>query len=251
MPAQPQPLISVIIITLNEAQNIRACLDSVAWADEIIVVDSGSTDATLEICKEFNVKVLVNREWQGYGYQKNLALQQASGDWVLSLDADERVSAELHKAIVEAVKTTDADAYALPRQAYFLGTAMRHGGWWPDYVVRLFRREVGQFSNVLVHESVQVRGKVNKLSEPLIHYSYVSLEQLLDKINSYSTAGARQAQDKKRGGLGKALGRGAWAFFRAYCLRAGFLDGQAGLIAAISKAEATYYRYLKLGYLQR
>lgn len=245
-------MISVIIITLNEAENIRACLDSVAWADEIIVVDSGSTDTTREICREFTEKVLLNENWQGYGYQKNLALRQATGDWILSLDADERVSPELRRVINEAIASPQADAYALPRQAYFLGKAMRHGGWWPDYVVRLFRRGKGEFSNVVVHETVQVQGSVKKLKEPIIHYSYVSLEQLLVKINKYSSAGALQGQVKnKRGGLAKALGKGCWTFFRAYCLRAGFLDGSAGLIAAIAKAEETYYRYLKLAYLQR
>lgn len=247
-----RPGISVIVITLNEAENIRACLQSVAWADEIIVVDSGSDDGTPEICREFTEKVLVNRDWQGYGFQKNLALQQAACAWVLSLDADERVGPKLRQAIMDAVSAPEADAYAVPRQAYFLGKAMRHGGWWPDYVVRLFRREAGEFSNVLVHETVQVRGTVKKLKEPLIHYSYVSLEQLLEKTNKYSSAGARQALAKhKRGGLAKALGKGCWTFFRAYCLRAGFLDGSAGLIAALAKAEETYYRYLKLDYLQR
>jgi glycosyltransferase involved in cell wall biosynthesis len=247
-----QPSISVIIITLNEAENIRACLESVAWADEVIVVDSGSSDATQEICREYNVRVLINKEWQGYGYQKNLALQQAAGDWVLSLDADERVSAELQRQLKLVVAAPQADAYALPRQAYFLGTMMRHGGWWPDYVVRLFRRGAGQFSNVLVHETVLVQGPVQKLSEPIIHYSYVSFEQLLEKINKYSSAGAAQAHAHNRqSSLMKAIGKSMWTFFRAYCLRAGFLDGQAGLIAAIGKAEETYYRYLKLSFLQR
>jgi len=246
-----RPSLSVIIITMNEAINIRACLQSVAWADEIIVVDSGSSDATLEICREFTKKILINKKWMGFGHQKNLALQQATCDWVLSLDADERITPALQQVIKKVISAPDADAYSIPRQAYFLGKAMRHGGWWPDYVVRLFKRNAGEFSNVLVHETVCVRGVVKKLKEPILHYSYISLEQLLDKINAYSTAGAAQAQSKnKRGSLAKALGKGCWAFFRAYCLRAGFLDGSAGLIAAIFKAEETYYRYLKLSYRQ-
>lgn len=242
--------LSVIIITLNEVENIRACLESVAWADEIIVVDSGSTDGTPAICEEMGAKVLVNRDWQGFGFQKNLALRQAQGDWVLSLDADERISPALQDLIKTTLASPNADGYLFPRQAYFLGKAMRHGGWWPDYVLRLFRRDAGEFSQVLVHENVLLTGKVEKLREPIIHYSYVSLEQLLDKINHYSSAGARQAQGKnKRASLGLALAKGAWAFFRAYCLRAGFLDGSAGLIAAIGKGEETYYRYLKLSFL--
>lgn len=244
------PKLSVIIITLNEAENIRPCLESVGWADEIVVVDSGSSDGTVEICREFGAKVLINTDWPGFGPQKNRALEQASGDWILSLDADERVSPALRQSIEAILAKPAADGYLLPRQAYFLGHPMRHGGWWPDYVLRLFRRQAGSFAPVLVHETVLLQGKTAKLQEPLIHFSYVSLEQLLAKINKYSSAGARQAQSKqKTGSLGKALARGFWAFFRAYCLRAGFLDGSAGLIAAISKGEETYYRYLKLSFL--
>lgn len=251
MPNQ-KPELSVIIITLNEAENIRACLESVSWADEIIVVDSGSTDETVSICRELGAKVLINPDWQGFGFQKNLALKQATGDWVLSLDADERISPALQQLIQKTLIAPIAEGYLFPRQAFFLGKAMRHGGWWPDYVLRLFRRGAGEFSSVLVHENVLLKGKIEKLQEPIIHYSYVSLEQLLDKINTYSSAGARQAQNKnKRGGLARALARGCWTFFRAFCLRGGFLDGSAGLIAAISKAEETYYRYLKLSFLPK
>lgn len=251
MPNQNNKL-SVIIITLNEAKNIRACLESVAWTDEIIVVDSGSSDETLSICEEFRAKILVNRDWQGFGFQKNLALQQATGDWILSVDADERISPALQQLIKDTLASPTGDGYLFPRQAFFLGKAMRHGGWWPDYVLRLFRRHSGEFSQVLVHENVLVTGKVEKLHEPIIHYSYVSLDQLLDKINHYSSAGAKQAQCKNmQGSLTKALARGGWAFFKAYCLRAGFLDGSAGLIAAISKGEETYYRYLKLSFLTK
>jgi glycosyltransferase involved in cell wall biosynthesis len=242
--------LSVIIITLNEAENIRACLESVIWADEIIIVDSGSTDETLQICQEFSATIVMNTNWQGFGYQKNLALQHATGDWVLSLDADERISVQLREAIIHTINSADADAYSLPRQTYFLGKKMRHGGWWPDYVLRLFRRDLGRFTNVLVHETIEVKGNTKILQEPIIHYSYTSLEQLLTKINKYSSAGAKEAQKKQASsGLGKALLRGSWAFFRAYCLRLGFLDGSAGFIAAISKAEETYYRYLKLSFL--
>ena len=251
MPNQ-RPKLTVIIITLNEVENIRACLDSVIWADEIIVVDAGSTDQTVAICQELGAKVLVNSDWQGFGFQKNLALKQATGDWILSLDADERISPKLRQLILKTLESPSADGYLLPRQAFFLGKAMRHGGWWPDYVLRLFRREYGEFSPVLVHETVLLQGKIEKLQEPITHYSYVSLEQLLEKINTYSSAGAHQAHSKQKyGSLSKALARGSWAFFRAYCLRAGFLDGSAGLIAAISKAEETYYRYLKLSFLRK
>ena len=250
--SEQQPKLSVIIITMNEAENIRPCLESVSWADEIVVVDSGSSDETLAICQEFSAKIVVNSDWQGFGYQKNLALQQATGDWILSLDADERVTPELRDEIRQNLSKPAADGYFLPRQSYFLGKAMRHGGWWPDEILRLFRRGSGEFSNALIHESLIVHGKTAKLRQPLLHYSYVNLEQLIGKINHYSTASAKQAQQKgKSGGLAKALGKGLWTFFRAYFLRGGFLDGPTGLIAAISKAEGSYYNYLKLGYLQK
>jgi glycosyltransferase involved in cell wall biosynthesis len=243
--------LSVVIITKNEASNMRACLESVAWADEIIVLDSGSEDGTIAICKEYTNKVFVNTDWKGFGYQKNLALQQASKDWVLSLDADERITPALRIEIEKVINDTGGLAFAIPRQAYFLGYAMRHGGWWPDYVVRLFRRDSGAFSEDIVHERVLVNEAVQKLATPLLHYSYTDLDQLMAKMNQYSSAGADKAhRHGKNSGLLKAIAKAHWTFFRAYFLRLGLLDGQAGFIAAFSKAEETYYRYLKLSYLK-
>lgn len=242
--------LSVVIITKNEESHIGDCLESVSWADEIIVVDSGSEDNTIAICKEYTDKVFINADWQGFGYQKNLALQQATKDWVLSLDADERITPALRTEIEKVIDNSSGSAFAIPRQAYFLGHAMKHGGWWPDYVVRLFRRDSGRFSEDIVHERVLVNAAVQKLSVPLLHYSYTSLDQLMAKMNQYSSAGAEKAYHRgKSGGLFKAIAKAHWTFFRAYCLRLGILDGQAGFIAAFSKAEETYYRYLKLSYL--
>ncbi len=244
--------LSVVIITKNEAGNIRDCLESVAWADEIIVVDSGSQDDTVAICQEYTNKVFIHSEWQGFGAQKNLALQYATQDWVLSLDADERVPPALRKEIENALNTSAYSAFSVPRQAYFLGQAMRHGGWWPDYVLRLFRRDCGTFSEDIVHEQVLVNAPVMRLATPLLHYSYTDLQQLMEKMNKYSSAGAIKAhQQGKKGSLIKAIARAQWTFFRTYFFRLGILDGQAGLIAAISKAEEAYYRYLKLWYLEK
>lgn len=243
--------LSVIIITLNEVDNIRACLESVAWADEIVVLDCGSEDDTIAICREFTSKVIVNRQWPGFGPQKNMALDHATGEWVFSIDADERVTPQLKKEIESIIHSdsTKYNIYSVPRQAFFLGKAMKHGGWWPDYVARLFPRGRARFSKDLVHEKIIFEGKAIRMKHPLLHHSYTSLEQVLDKVNCYSSAGARQAvQQNRRGSLGKALMRGAWAFFNAYMVRAGFLDGQEGFIAAISKAEGTFYKYLKIHY---
>ena len=244
--------LSVIIITKDEQDLIRDCLQSISWADEIIVVDSGSKDDTLDICREYTNHILINEDWQGFGYQKNLALQQATGDWVLSIDADERVTPDLKQQIQLATRIGSHIAYKIPRLAYFLGKEMRHGGWWPDYVLRLFLREKAQFSKDIVHERVLVDGAVGQLKTPLLHYSYTSLEHLLVKNNKYSTAAAIKAHAQgKQSSLGKALAKAGWTFLRAYILRAGFLDGKEGFIAALSKAEETYYRQLKLSYLSK
>jgi glycosyltransferase involved in cell wall biosynthesis len=244
--------LSVVIITKNEETNIRECLESVAWVDEIIIVDSGSEDNTIAICKDYTDKISINDDWKGFGYQKNLALQQATKDWVLSLDADERITSALRIEIENVINNSDYSAFAIPRQAYFLGQAMKHGGWWPDYVVRLFRRNTGVFSEDIVHERILVNDPVQKLSNPLLHYSYINLDQVMVKMNQYSSAGAYKAyRQGKNSSLIKAIAKAKWTFFRAYFLRLGILDGQAGFIAAFSKAEETYYRYLKLSYLTK
>jgi glycosyltransferase involved in cell wall biosynthesis len=244
--------LSVTVITKNEASTIRDCLESVAWADEIIIVDSGSEDGTVAICKEYTDKVFIHENWQGFGVQKNLALQYATQDWVLSLDADERVTPGLRTEIENVVNSPSSSAFAIPRLAYFLGQAMRHGGWCPDYVVRLFRRNEGVFSEDIVHERVLVNDPVQKFSAPMLHYSYTSLDQLMVKMNRYSSAGAYKSyRQGKNSSLLKAIAKAKWTFFRAYFLRLGILDGEAGFIAAFSKAEESYYRYLKLRYLKK
>jgi glycosyltransferase involved in cell wall biosynthesis len=238
--------LSVIIITKNEAVNIRACIESVAWADEIIVVDSGSSDATVEICRELGAQVYVH-DWPGFGMQKNRALGYATKDWVFSIDADERVTHELREGIQSAMQRGQAEGYEIPRLSSFCGRYMHHSGWYPDYVLRLFRRGSGKFSDDLVHERVIVNGAIAKLQQLLLHESFRDLEQLLAKINHYSTASAQMLHRKNRtASLKKAVGHALWAFFRSYFLRAGLLDGREGFMLAVSTAEGTYYRYLKL-----
>lgn len=244
-----QPTISVILITKNEAALIRQALDSVAWADEIVVVDSGSTDGTVEICREYTDKVFVT-DWPGFGTQKNRALDLATCDWVLSIDADEQVTPELAQEIRTTIAAPRAEGYRLPRLSSYCGRFMRHSGWWPDEVLRLFRRGKGSFTDDRVHERLLVEGAVQTLSGLLLHYSFRSLDQVLDKVNHYSRESALSLHaGGRKAGLGTAVGHGLWAFIRTYFLRRGFLDGREGFILAVSNAEGAYYRYLKLMFL--
>ena len=243
--------LSVIVITKNEAHAIGKCLESVSWADEIIVVDSGSTDGTVKIGESFGAKVHVT-DWPGFGPQKNRALDLATGEWVLSLDADEIVSPELKAEILETLSKGDADAYSLPRSSSYCGRFMRHGGWWPDRVIRLFRRGRARFSEDLVHERLIVDGRTAELVSPLTHIAFSDLEEVLQKVDRYSTAGAvMMAKKGKKASLRAAILHGFWSFFRTYFLKAGFLDGAEGFMLAVSNAEGAYYRYLKLMLLGR
>mgnify|MGYP001480112684 CR=1 FL=1 len=239
--------LSVTVITKNEVNFIRACLDSVRWADEIIVVDSGSTDGTVEICREYTDKIMLT-DWPGFGPQKNRALAMATSEWVLSLDADEQVSPELKQEILSAMSfPEDHAAFDLPRRSSYCGRRMRHGGWWPDYVTRLFRRGSARFSDDLVHERLVVDGRIGRLREPLIHAAFENLENVLETMDRYSTIGARMMHDRgKKATMATAILHGFWSFFHTYVVRAGFLDGRAGFMLAVSNAEGTYYKYLKL-----
>lgn len=246
------PSLSVTVITKNEAHNIEACLRSIAFADEVIVLDSGSTDNTVNIAQSMGADVSSNSDWKGFGVQKNRALALAKSDWVLSIDADERVTPELQAEIFAALETPVFDVYSFPRLSSYCGQYMHHSGWYPDRVTRLFRRHSGCFSDDLIHEKIMTSSKVGLLQSPLLHESFRDLEAVLDKTNRYSTAGAQSLQNKgKTASVSKALGHGMWAFVRTYFFRLGFLDGRLGLVLAISNAEGTYYRYLKLWLCQR
>ncbi len=246
------PTISVIIICKNEAHDIDACLASVAWADEIIVLDSGSTDDTLTIAKKYTAHIHTNADWQGFGIQKNRALSLATGDWVLSIDADERVSDALRLEIEQAISSNTHPAFNMPRLSSYCGQFVHHSGWWPDRVTRLFKRDTAKFSDDLVHERLIFAGKSAQLNTPLTHITYKDLGEMLVKMNQYSSMGAENAHKKgKRGSLISAITHGIWAFGRTYFLRLGFLDGATGFMLAVSNAETTYYRYLKLAFLNK
>ena len=206
----------------------------------------------MAICREYTSRVEVTY-CPGFGPQKNRALARASGDWILSLDADETISNALQREMLTAIARPDAPAaYRMPRASSYCGRLLRHGGWWPDYVVRLVRRGQGRFSDRLIHESLIVDGKIGTLKEPLHHASFDNLEQVLTKVNSYSSAGAQQlAQQGRDASLAGAIGHGLWAFMRSYVLKRGFLDGAEGFMQAVSSAEGTYYRYVKLMLLRK
>ncbi len=242
------PLLSVIVITRNEAHNIADCLDSLDFAQERIVLDWASTDDTVARARAAGAQVHTTDDWPGFGPQKNRALARATGDWVLSIDADERVTPALRAELLALLAGQPVlDAWSMPRSSSYCGQFMRHGGWYPDRVVRLFRRGTARFSDDLVHEKLLTDGAAGQLQADLLHHSFTDLDSVLDKVNRYSSAGAQALQARgKTASLGKALGHGLWAFVRTYFLKRGFLDGRMGLVLAISNAEGTYYRYLKL-----
>lgn len=252
--AQGNPAISAIVITKNEAHDIRDCLASLqGWTDEILVLDSGSTDGTQALARELGATV-IDTDWPGFGPQKQRAIEAARGPWIFSLDADERVPPALRDEILATVRHAQADIYRIPRSSSYCGTWIRHSGWSPDYVVRLFKRGRARFSSDLVHERViAADGAVQgTLTQALIHYSFRDFSEVLGKIDSYSSYGATQGAARgKRGSLRSAILHGFWAFIRTYVIQRGFLDGRMGLVLAISNAEGTYYRYLKLMLIER
>ena len=238
---------SAIIITKNAGSMIRRCVESVAWANETIVVDSGSTDDTAEICRAMGVNFSVSADFPGFGPQKNRALDLATGDWVVSVDADEWITPELRDEMLAAMAKPTAAAYAVPRRSSFCGRYMKHSGWWPDHVIRLIRRDAARFSDDRAHERLLVDGVTRKLKQPLMHEAISTMDQMLGKMNLYSTASARMLHERgRKASLATAVFHGSWAFFRTYILRLGFLDGREGFILAVANAEGSYYRYVKL-----
>ena len=245
--------LSVVVITRDEEANIAACLASAAFARELIVVDSGSSDATVSLARQAGARVEVAADWPGFGPQKNRALALATQPWVLSLDADERVTPQLREEILRTIASADArDAWAMPRLSSFCGQFMRHSGWYPDRVVRLFRRGRARFSDDAVHERVLTDGPAGQLKGDLLHCTYPDFETMLEKLNRYSSvSAAAMFASGERSSLPGAMARGAWAFVRTYLLRSGWLDGRMGFVLALSIAEGTYYKYVKLWHLGR
>ena len=243
------PTLSVAIITLNEESNIRRTLESVKWADEIVVVDSGSSDRTRDICKEYTDKV-IQQTWLGYAGQKNLAISRTTRDWVLSLDADEPVEPALADEIRAIIRTPDAcDGYRIPRKTFFLGKWMKHGGWYPDLNLRLFRAGKGRFEERFVHESLKVTGRIGVTVNAIEHYSYPDLESYMTTINKYSSLAVDvMAQNgfpsSKTSWLNIVL-RPLFTFLHKYIVRLGFLDGKHGLVLNLYHSYYVFAKYAK------
>jgi glycosyltransferase involved in cell wall biosynthesis len=246
------PKVSVTIITLNEAEHIADAIDSASWADEIILVDCGSTDDTVSIARSKGVRV-ETRAWTGYIDQKNFAHGLASNDWILSLDADERISPPLASEI-RSLLTSDPPrkGYRIPRVAFHLGRWVRTTDFYPDYQTRLYDRRHARWTGKYVHESVTVDGGPGQLVNELQHYSFRDLRDQLDRINHYTTLAARQMYERgQRSGPLAMLAHPPAAFLRNYLLRRGFLDGTAGLIISLMNSYSVFLKFAKLWELQR
>jgi glycosyltransferase involved in cell wall biosynthesis len=244
--------ISATLITHNEEQNIAGALQSCSWADEIVVVDSGSSDATLEICRQYTDRVL-HRDWTGYVDQKNFAVEQACHDWIFSLDADERSSPELRAEIHELMREGFRSfGYKIPRVAYFLGQWIRHGDWYPDYQLRLFDRRHGKWEGGSVHESVKIDEKSQFLRGEIYHYTYRSLSDYLRRLETYSNLAASDYHQMGKSVTPfKLLANPLAAFVKAYLLRRGFLDGTPGFTVAVMGAVSVFFKYAKVYELRR
>ena len=247
----PEPVsLTVVIVAKNESRNISDCVRSAAFADVVLVLDSNSTDDTAALARAAGAKVMTT-DWPGYGPQVARGFGLADTEWVLSLDADERITPALRDEVLAAIRSGRHDGYRIPRVSEFCGRFIRHSGWRPDYTLRLGRRAVAGFTDHFLHAHMTVAGRVADLASPLVHYSYPDLHDVLEKLDRYSSGHARDMHARgRRGSLGKAVLHGLMAFVRTYVLRLGFLDGQHGLMLAIYNAEYTYYKYLKLMFLQ-
>lgn len=240
--------ITAIVITRNEERNIGDCLASIPFADEVVVVDSGSVDRTEEICRMDPRVRWFSEPWKGFGPQKNSALDKARNDWVFSIDADERVTPELTKEIASLpLFEPGVDGYRIPRKSFFGKKWVRYGGWYPDHTIRLWRRRAGRFVDRSVHEVVRVSGTVGTLRGDLLHYTYRDTADFIERMNRYATLGA--AELRKTGARGTTfdlLFRPPFTFFRMFVLRRGFLDGELGFRLAVLYAIYTFVKYAKL-----
>jgi glycosyltransferase involved in cell wall biosynthesis len=245
--------LSVVIITLNEEANLARTLASVAWADEIIILDSGSTDRTGEVARSFNAKFIVE-PWKGFAAQKNSALAKATCDWILSLDADEEVEPALAEEIRAVLAANPSiDGFWIPRKNFFLGRWIKHGGYYPDPKLRLFRRGAGQFEDRLVHEDMRLEGTTASLRNNLLHHAYPTLDSYIEHMNRYSSLGAQMAVAKRARGFSliDIAIRPRLTFLYKYFLRLGFLDGREGLLVHLYHEQYVSWKYAKAWELSR
>lgn len=239
--------VSVIVTTYNEEANIAGCLESVAWADEVLLVDSYSTDRTLEIAAGFDVKVL-QREYFGSAAQKNWSIDRVSHDWVLIIDADERVPPPLAAEILRTLsEPQQVNGFYIRRENIFIDQVVRHSGWSTDKVVRLFRRGKGRYPNRRVHADLEIEGPVPVLRNPFTHHTFRSFDQYFPKFLNYAEWGAAQAfRDGREAGVTELAGRPLWRFVRTYVVQLGFLDGKHGLVLCLLQAFGVFLKYARL-----
>ena len=241
--------ISAYIIAYNEADKIRDCINSVLWADEIIVADSNSTDGTTEIAIELGAKV-VHIPFNGYGKLRNAAIAHCTGDWIFSLDSDERCTIEVRDEIIQLSKTSLMDIYFVPRRNFFMGRWIKYSGWYPNFrQPQLFRNGKMTYTNESVHEGFISNSskKIGTLKNSIWQIPFKDTQELINKTNRYSSLGVQKLDSRGiRGGFSKAFFHGFWSFFKHYFLKLGFLDGSAGFVIAFGNFEGTFYRYIKL-----
>ncbi|MDE3056895.1 MAG: glycosyltransferase family 2 protein [Bacteroidota bacterium] len=239
--------LSVIVIAKNEEKNIGDCLQSVLWCDDIVVVDAESSDATVALVKKFTSKIFV-KPWNGFAEAKTFAVSQAKHDWILWLDADERVQPELAAEIQNMIASNPSyAAFAVARRAYFLGKWIRHSGWYPGRVPRLFNKYRATFSSVPVHEGLEIDGTVGRLRHDLLHFTDPNLFHYFEKFNRYTSLAAGEAfQEGKKFRRVDFIVRPPWLFFKMYILRLGFLDGTHGLLLAILSSAYVFTKYAKM-----
>lgn len=241
--------ISVYIIAFNEVDKISDCINSILWADEIIVADSNSTDGTTELAESLGAKV-VHIKFNGYGNLRNQALTHCTGDWIFSLDSDERCTEEVRDEILELIKHTEIDIFSIPRKNYFMGKWIKHSGWYPNYrQPQLFRSGMMKYDSKPVHEGYisLSNKKIGAISNSIWQFPFKNTEEIMHKANRYSTLGVEKLIEKeKKGSVLKAFLHGMWAFIKHYIFKLGFLDGGAGFVIAFGNFEGTFYRYIKL-----
>ena len=239
--------VSVVIATYNVEDRIRDCLSSVDWADEILVVDSFSTDRTLEICREYTDRIL-QHEYLNYSKQNNWAVPQASHKWITIVDSDEQVSGQLRDSILQTLEDPDDfDGYEFKRENFFLGKPIKHGGWDRDYVVRLFNKERGRHRDKSVHPGIEVDGSIGRLDGPLYHHTYGSFDEYLEKFHRYTSWSAKDLRAGARRATWVNLALRPWIrFLKMYVLRRGFLDGKHGLVLSFLAAFNVFTKYARL-----
>ena len=234
--------ITATIITRNEEANIERCLNSIDWVDEIVVVDSFSTDKTIEICEKYKCKI-IQTEWKGFGKTKKYAVDASSNNWIFSIDADEEVTNELKNKILSILVNPEFEGYKIKRTSYYLGTQIKYCGWDRDFPLRLFNRKNGNFDNKEVHESVIINGQKGKLNEVIHHYTYPTISSHISKMNRYTDLSL--IQQKKRYSILSAVIFGINKFFKMYLLQRGFLDGKVGFLLCLNSSYGIFLKYIK------